>query len=184
MNILKKTILSFSLFFLSACGTEAGIDPNRGFDMWDYMTSASSYEVEYDVYENNLKTDFYIETHRQFGTQYERQSSFGLTTLLLNSSQILMNEPNGSTNIIRFLQLGDKGIFQSPSIQLCSLERFYDTYQNKNSIFHNVIQVACTLKSGTYQEFYYGYNEGIVSIYENNNGLITEYVKVSEKAIF
>lgn len=184
MRKVHKTILSFSLLLFTACGTETTLDPNRGFDMWDYMTSARNYEVEYDVYENNLKTDFYVETHRQFGTQYERESSAGTTTLLLSSNQILMNEPNGSTNIIRFLHLGDSGIFQSPNIQLCSLERFYETYQNKNSVFYNVIQVACTLKSGTYQEFYYGYNEGIVATYTRTNTTETEYVKVSERAIF
>ena len=184
MNKLHKTILSFSLFFLAACGTETTIDTNRGFDMWDYMTSVSNYEVEYDVYENNLKTDFYVETHRQFGIKYERESSYGLTTLLLNSNQILMNEANKTTNIIRFLRLGDTRIFESSNIQLCSLEKFYDTYQNKSSIFNNVLQVTCALNSGIYQEFYYGYNEGIVAIYEKNNGFETEYVKVSENAVF
>jgi carboxylesterase type B len=184
MNKLRKIALTLFLIFFSACGSESDINPSLGFDMWDYMTSARNYEVEYDVYENNLKTDFYVETHRQFGTQYERQSSNGLTTLFLSSNTILMREPSRSTNIIRFLHLGDTGVFQSPTIQLCSLNRFYDTYQNKGSIFNNVLQVACTSTSGVYQEFYYGYNEGIVAIYQENSGFITEYVKVSERAIF
>ncbi|CAA6798622.1 MAG: Unknown protein [uncultured Sulfurovum sp.] len=184
MSKLKKVILTFSLLFFTACGTETAIDPNRGFDMWDYMTSASNYEVEYDIYEDGLKTDFYTETHRQLGSQYERESANGLTTLLLSSNQILMNEPSGSTEIIRFLQLGDSGIFHSSTIQLCSLKRFYDTYKNKSSTFYNVLQVSCTLDNNVYQELYYAYNEGIVSMYEESNGLSTEYVKISERAIF
>jgi hypothetical protein len=183
MNKLKKIILAFSLVFFTACGTETEINPNLGIDMWEYMTSVQSYEVEYDVYENNLKTDFYIETHRQFGTEYERESASGLTKLLLGANTILKLEPNKSTTIIRFLYLGDSGIFQSENIQLCSLERFYDTYQNKGSVFHNVIQVTCTLKSGRYQEFYYAYNEGIVALYEENSEFTIEYVKIAERAI-
>ncbi|CAA6813861.1 MAG: Unknown protein, partial [uncultured Sulfurovum sp.] len=175
MNKLKKITLTFSLLFFTACGSENNINPDLGFDMWEYMTSARNYEVEYDVYENGSKTDFYLETHRQFGSEYERESSNGVTTLLLSTNNILMKESSNNTNIIRYLHLGDKGIFQSPNIQLCTLERFYDTYQNKNSIFNNVLQISCTLKSGSYQELYYGYNEGIVAIYEENAGLKTEY---------
>lgn len=184
MHRLHKVILSFLLLLLTSCGTESSINPNHGFDMWDYMTSARNYEVEYDVYENNLKTDFYVETHQQLGTEYQRKSANGLTTLFLNSNQILMNEPEGNTNIIRFLHLGDTGVFQAPNIQLCSLEKFYETYQNKNSTFYNTIQIVCHLNNGSYQEFYYGYNEGIVSMYNKSNGVETEYVKVSEKVIF
>ncbi len=184
MKQIKKVIISFSLLFFTACGTETNINPNLGFDMWDYMTSARNYEVNYDVYENNLKTDYYVETHRQLGSQYKRESNNGLTTLLLNSNRILMNEPNSSTTIVRFLRLGDSGIFQSQNIQLCNLERFYETYQNKGLPFHNVLQVNCSYKSGLYQEFYYGYNEGIIHIHQNDNGYITEYAKVGEREIF
>ena len=184
MNKLKKSILAFTLVFFTACGSENTINTNLGFDMWEYMTSTRNYEVEYDIYENGRKTDFYVETHRQFGNQYERESNTGVTTLTLNSNRILMNEPNSSTSIIRFLHLGDSGVFYSQNIQLCRLVNFYDTYRNKSSIFHNVLQVNCTYRSGIYQELYYSYNEGIVSIYDENNGFITEYVKISERAIF
>ncbi|CAA6824891.1 MAG: Unknown protein [uncultured Sulfurovum sp.] len=50
-------------------------------------------------------------------------------------------------------------------------------------MFNNVLQISCTLKSGSYQELYYGYNEGIVAIYEENAGLKTEYIKVAEHEI-
>lgn len=184
MNKLQKTLILFSLIFFTACGSETNIDTSRGFDMWDYMTSTSNYEVEYDIYENGQKTDYYTEIHRQLGSQYERESSSGITSLFLNSGSIFMKEPNNSINIVRFLHLGDLNIFQSPTIKQCDLERFYETYRNKESTFYNVLQVTCTSVSGVYQEFYYGYNEGIVSIYEENNGLTTEYVKRFEREIF
>jgi hypothetical protein len=57
MNKLKKIILSITLVFFTTCGTENNINPDFRFDMWDYMTSAKNYEVEYDVYKNALKTE-------------------------------------------------------------------------------------------------------------------------------
>ncbi len=186
MHKLQKTIITLSLTLFTACGTSESSNPisqDSRFDMWDYMTSARSYEVEYAIYENDVKTDFYLETHKQFGSKFERESNSGLTTLSLRSNSILMNELDESISIDRFLYLGDKNIFHSPSIQNCSLSNFYKNYQNKNSIFHNVLQVTCRLNSGTYQEFYYGYDEGIVAIYEENSNLKTEYVKVAEREI-
>lgn len=183
MNKIKKIILTLSIIFFSACGTETEVDSSLPFNMWDYMTSSSNYEVEYDVYENNLKVDFYSENHRQFGTHYERESANGLTRLTRNNNTIVMNEPNNTTLIQMFAHLGNQDIFQSSSIQLCTLERFYDRFHNKEEVFYNVLQVNCTSLSGIYQKFYYAYNEGIVSIYEKNNGFITEYVKVNEREI-
>jgi len=187
MNKLKKITLTLSIIFFTACGTEADrdtINPNLGFDMWNYMTSSRNYEVEYAVYENGLRTDYYTETHRLLGDTYERESNNGLTRISLSSNRLLMRDPQDTTSIIRFTHLGDRGIFQSPNIRLCTLERFYNSYQTKGPPFYNVIQVNCSYQNGFYQEFYYGYNEGIVHIYEEKNGAITEYVKVSEKEIF
>ncbi len=181
----KKKLLFIFIFLFTACGgQENRIDSSRGFDMWEYMTSASSYDVEYDIYENGLKVDYYRETHKQYGSEYERISNGGTTTLFLNADRILMDDPNGRTSIIRFLHLGDSGIFQSSSIELCSLERFYENYHNKGHDFYNVLQVVCTSKNGIYQEFYYAYNEGIVRIYEEDHGNTTEYAKISEREIF
>jgi len=185
MNKLKKITLTLTILFFTACGTETdNINPDLGFDMWDYMTTTRNYEVEYDVYENGQKTDYYVETHRQFGETYERESENGLTRIILNSNKLLKSDPNGeNTSITRFTHLKDDDIFQSPKIQHCSLEKFYDNYQSRGTQFYNIIQVNCRYKSGFYQEFYYGYNEGIVHIYENDNGTITEYLKVKEKEI-
>lgn len=184
MNGLKKIILTLFLLLFTSCGTQTQIDPNNGFDMWEYMTSASNYEVTYVVYENDIQVDTYVETQKQYGSEFERISSNATTTLYSSSDSILMQEPNNSINVIRYLQLGDRNIFQSSTLELCTLDRFYNEYQNRGHLFYNVLQVKCTTTSGVYQEIYYGYNEGIVSIYEENSGVVTEYVKISEKAIF
>lgn len=186
MNRLKKITLTLSILFFTACGTEAdNINPELGFDMWDYMTSSRNYEVKYDIYEDNEKADFYIETHQMLGETYERKSDNGLTRIILSSNKLLKSDPNGeNTTITRFTHLGDENIFQSAKIQHCTLERFYNEYQNRGIQFYNVVQVNCRYKSGFYQEFYYGYNEGIVHIYEDDNGAITEYLKVEEQEIF
>ena len=183
MNKLKKITLIISLIFFTACGTEEHVNPDVGFDMWDYMTSDRNYEVEYDIYENNQKTDFFVETHRQFGSKYQRENKNGLTTILLQANQMIMNEPNDSINITRYLHVGDKKIFLSSKITECHLEKFHDSYKSRDSKFYNVLQINCNYKSGVNQKLYYGYNEGVIHIYENNNGKITEYTKVSEKEI-
>ena len=94
-----------------------------------------------------------------------------------------MIEPDNQISIIRYVKLGDSGIFQAPNIDVCSLERFYERYRTRGQTFDNVIQISCTYKSGVYQELYYGFNEGIVSIYEEDNGLRTKYIKVDERRI-
>jgi len=177
-------ILTTFVLFFTSCGTQTQIDPNSGFDMWEYMTSASNYEVTYVVYENDTQIDTYVETQKQYGSEFDRISNSATTTLYLSSNSILMQEPNNTIDIVRYLQLGDRNIFQSSTLELCTLDRFYNEYQNRGHQFYNVLQVKCTTSSGVYQEIFYGYNEGIVAIYEELNGVTTEYVKISEKAIF
>jgi|GEM_PF-3177983 len=186
MKKLKLLFLSSLLVLLSACGTSTSseIDPDRGFDMWEYMTSTLNYEVEYAIYENGVETDYYIETHKMYTDEYVRESSSGVTTLLLNGNRILMQEPSTDVTIERYVYLGDQGVFQSSSIQLCSVERFYATYTNKGNTFHNVLMIGCTSKSGVNQEFYYGYNEGIVRMYKDDGMTETEWVKVKEEPLF
>jgi len=184
MKIFKHLILTSALFIFSACGTETQVDQDKVFDLWEYMTSSSNYEVKYAVYENNIKVDTYIETHRQFGDEYERESDSGKTTLYLSPQNILMNEPTGNVDILRYVNLGDRNIFQSSLIQECSFEKFYDNYHVQDLVYYNVVQIVCRTNSGLYQEFYYGYNEGIVSFYEKNQNYEKEYFKVSEREIY
>ena len=183
MKNFKQLTLTLTLVFFTACGTDTQVNTARPFDLWNYMTSASNYEVEYAVYENNQVLDYYVEKHFQYGDEYVRDSVNGETKILLNSNRMLMVEPNNQVNIIRYVNIGDSGIFQAPNIHLCNFERFYEIYRTKGETFDNVIQVICTYHNGIYQELNYGFNEGIVSIYEEDNGLITEYVKVSERRI-
>ena len=183
MKKLKQLTLTLTLIFFTACGTDAQVNTERPFDLWNYMTPASNYEVEYAIYENNQFVDYYIEEHFQYGDEYVRSSVNGETKILLNSNRLLMVEPTNQISIIRYVHLGDSGIFQAPNIRLCSFERFYELYRTKGQSFDNVIQVSCTYNSGVYQELYYGFNEGIVSIYEEDNGLRTEYIKTNEQRI-
>ena len=189
MKKFKLLLALTILLFITACGTTdtaEEIDTNRGFDMWEYMTSPLDYEVEYDVYENNVKTDYYIETNRVFdnGNTYERRSAKDRTTLYLNSSYILMKEPARDVEINRYVHLGDNHIFKSSDIDNCRVERFYPKYTVHDSTFENVLMIDCLSKSGVKQELYYGYSEGIVAIYQNDNSVINEYIKVKEKRIF
>ena len=187
MSKIKSLLLTLLLLFLTACGTETQIDPRQEFDLWDYLTSSFSYDVTYQIYENDLATNIHSERNTQFGDHYIRQSNTGTTTLFLGNEQILMREntQNGGEdiNVIRYVYLGDRAVFQSPSFQLCTFERFYDQYSTHGSTFFNTIQIACTSISGTYQEFYYAYDEGLDSIYREENGFKTEYVKIGESRI-
>jgi len=188
MKTIRQLLLAMSTLFFVGCGTETSspIDPNRGFDMWEYMTSPLNYEVEYAVYENEAQTDYYTEVNRVFdeGNTYERKSDTGRTTLYLNGNSILMKEPTEDVDISRYVNLGDRGIFRSASIDLCVLERFYDNYTIHGSSFKNVLLVNCVSKRGVKQEYYYGYSEGIVAINQDDGENRIEYVKVNEKRIF
>jgi len=189
---MKKIKLLWVLplsFFIIGCGTtetKNDINPNRGFDMWEYMTSPLNYEVEYAFYENGDRTDYYIETNQVFdnGETFERRSDTGRTTLYLNSNYIAMKEPTRDVEIKRYVDLGDRGVFRASDIDNCTVAQFYPSYTIHESIFENVLMVDCLSKSGAKQELYYGYSEGIVAIYQDNKGVINEYVKVREKRIF
>ena len=189
MKKYKLLFISTLLLSVMGCGTtdtSSKIDPKRGFNMWEYMTSPLNYEVEYTVYENRLETDYYIEINRVFdnGDTYERKSNTDRTTLYLNNSYILMKEPTRDVEVSRFVHLGDRHVFRSSDITNCTVKQFYPTYKVYNSVFDNVLMIDCLSKRGIKQEFYYGYSEGIVAIYQDNNSVITEYIKVKEKRIF
>lgn len=186
MKKLKLLFLSLLLMFFTACGTATSseIDPERGFDMWEYMTSTLSYEVEYAIYENGVETDYFTETTQMYTDEYVQTSSNGITTLFLNGNSILMQDPSEDTNIERYVYLDDTGVFQSSSISLCTVANFYDSYSTKGQTFHNVLMIGCISKSGLNQAFYYGYNEGMVAISSDDGTTKTEWVKVAETALF
>jgi len=189
---IKQLLLTTVLFF-TACGTEEHIreiDETRNFDLWQYMTSTLNHEVEYSMYENDKKINYLIETHRvtKNGYGYERIGNSRETILSLKSNSIVMEEKGNLENEIsslidiqRYVHLGDNKVFKSDSIKNCQIKNFYSTYLNKNIKFYNVLMIDCYSKSGIHQEFYYGYNEGIVAIYEENGLGTKEYIKVDEK---
>jgi len=184
MKYLNQMLLLFIVIVLSACGagTTEEISDDR-FDMWEYMTATVNYEVEYAVYENGDQTDYYTEKHTMSKDTYKRTSSVGVTTLYLHKREILMKEPSRDVTIERYLHVGDNNIFQGDSIKNCKLEHFFKDFENKGKHYNNVLMVSCISKSGVEQEFYYGYNEGIVTMYENDHGSKKEWVKISEKSI-
>ncbi len=185
MTILKYSIFILVTSLFLACGTTSTVDPRAEFDLWDYMTSSQNYEIIYQRYHNGVPNGTTSERTIYNGNEYLREHSDGTTTrLLTNGRNMLMIDPDGvETNIIRYLYLGDRGVFQSPFIQLCSFERFYESYQTHGSQFYNVIQIACTSRSGVYQEFYYGYDEGLVAFYQDDGGIINESIKIADRAI-
>jgi hypothetical protein len=188
MKCILKVVASSTLLLFLGCGTETPeeINPNRGFDMWEYMTSTLNYEIEYDIYENSKKVDYYIETDRvlEEGSVYERRSNSGKTMLFLNGNSILMREPSRDIDIKRYVNLKTSDVFRSSSIDSCIVDEFYKTITIKDSDFTNVLMISCWSKSAVKQEFYYGYNEGLVALYEKDQNEVKEYVKVSEKRIF
>ena len=185
MKLLKYFMFTLSIFLFSACGTTPTIDPRAEFDLWDYLTSNRNYDVVYQRYHNEAPDGTISERDIYNGNQYLRNHNDGTTTqILTNDRTIMMIDPDGvETNIIRYVYLGDKRVFQSPFIQLCSFERFYESYQTHGSQFYNVIQISCSSRSGVYQEFYYGYDEGLVAFYQDNGGIIDESIKIEDRAI-
>ncbi|KIM02975.1 MAG: hypothetical protein KU29_13240 [Sulfurovum sp. FS06-10] len=184
MEKLKYGLLSLMTTILVGCGSDTFNAKTAEFDMWDYMTASSNYEVSYDVYTNGAKTDDYQETNRISPNLYTRESSEGTTTLELDNSIIIMREPSQDTEIQRYVRLGDSGVFHSSAIALCSVDTFYSEFPLKASLFTNVLKIACTMKSGAIQELYYGYNEGIVALSSDDGIDKIEYVKVGENEIF
>ena len=166
-----------------ACGTEIRENNPTRFDMWEYMTASIDYKVQYRVYENGLEVDYEIEYHRMYNGRYERDGKDGIVTLSLQSSTISMIEPLQDVTIDRYLHLGDRDIFRGDLIQTCSLEQFYRNYETKGIMFHDVLKVDCTSVSGVKQEYYYGYNEGLVAIYKDDGATEIELIKVNESLI-
>lgn len=182
MKKFKLLFLSAVIVLFTACGT---VD-NRieRFDMWEYMTSSTNYRVEYEVYHNGSKEDYHnIENHIMYSDRYEQESNGGITTFTVNSSHIFMLEPDQEVTVERYVYLGDSNIFRGKFIQTCSLEQFYKNYEVKGILFHNVLRVDCTSASGVKQEFYYGYNEGLVAKYINDGYDETVWVKFYESRI-
>jgi hypothetical protein len=184
MKKLKLFILSSIMVLLTACGTDTRVDTPTRFNMWEYMTATVDYGVKYEYYENGQYISDYVEEHRLLRSDtYERVSNSGVTTLYLNGSNILMREPSQDVRVEQYVYLGDRDIFHAPTIRSCSVERFYRTYERRGRDFNNVLMVECESVSGVHQEYFYGYNEGLIAIYEDNGIDKKEWIKVDESRI-
>jgi hypothetical protein len=177
MKVLK--LLSIIILFIGCGGT--GYEKNP-LDMWLYMTPDRSIDVNYIAYENGKETDFFTETVKVFSSgTVERVSGEDKTTLIPYSDKILEEEPNGDrVEIKRLVYVGDKNVFQSPSIRLCTIDDFFENFRTKDMEFYNVIKVHCISNSGVISDIYYGYDEGIVYLYRNENGSISEVLKIRD----
>ena len=189
MKIIKYLIfISIGTLFLACGTTEDDIivndDGGKIYDMWDYMTPRNSIQIEYDIYRNGRKNDYIIETIRVFDdNRVERESDDGITTLRLRRDGIEVREPNGATiQVQRFVKIGDRNIFQESSIGNCTLDDFHRGITIKGIEFYRVLQVICQKNSHT-NEFYYGFDEGIVATYSNNNRETIELVKIDEREL-
>jgi len=182
-------LISLSTLFFGCGATqediEVGDDGRNIYDMWDYMTPSDSFQVEYDIYVDGRKDDYMIETMRVFDdNRVERESDDGVTSLRLRRDAIEVREPDGTTiQVQRFVKIGDRDIFQSSSsVGNCTLDDFYRRITLKGIEFYKVAHVICK-KRGTTNEFYYGFDEGIVATYSDDNREIVELVKIDERDI-
>lgn len=178
-------IITSTLFL--ACGTDPEPIDDRDdapiYDMWDYMTPENSFQVEYDIYKDGRKDDYIIENVRVFDDNHvERESEEGVTSLRLRRDAVEVIEPNGKTiQVQRFVKLGDRDIFKSSSSR-CEVDEFFRGITIKGEEFYRVLKIVCE-KRGQTNEFYYGFNEGIVSTYSDSNQEITELVKIDEREL-
>jgi hypothetical protein len=173
------------VLIIGGCGTTYDEDIYaQEYDMWEYMTPSASYDVEYVVYEDGRETDYFYETTKVFASGVvERVSGDERTILTPYEDSIRVEEPNGEVvQVQRYIKIGDSNIFQSPSIHSCRADEYFRSIVIKGVEFYRVIKVSCQTDSGS-SEIYYGYDEGIVSIYRNENGSITEIVKVDERRL-
>jgi len=172
----------FILIFINSCGTSYNREP---LDMWLYMTPDRSVDVTYALYENGQEKEYFKETVKIFSSgTVERVSGEDITSLVPYSDKIVLQEANGEyVYIKRLVEVGDKNVFQSDSIKFCNIENFFEIFRAKDMEFYNVIKVHCLSKSETISDIYYAYDEGIVYLYRNENGLISEILKIRESQL-
>ncbi|HHB93972.1 MAG TPA: hypothetical protein ENK88_02325 [Campylobacterales bacterium] len=183
MKKFKILLFIITLWFIGGCGNSYVHEENV-YDMWEYMTPQYSYDYEYNIYENGKQTDYFYETIKVFSSsEVQRESGDEQTTLTRYDNSIRVEQPNGEVvQVQRFVKIGDTDIFQSSTIHSCKADDYFRSIIIKGVEFYRVIKVACQTDSGS-SDIYYGYNEGIVSIYRNENSTITEIVKVDERQL-
>jgi len=186
MKELKILLFMITVLLIGGCGNTYVNDDvySQEYDMWEYMTPQYSFDVEYAIYENGKRTDYFYETTKVFSpTEVQRQNGDEITALTRYDNGIRVEQPNGEiVEAQRFIKIGDTNIFQSSTIHSCRADDYFRSIVIKGVEFYRVIKVSCQTDSGS-SDIYYGYNEGIVSTYRNENGVITEIVKVDERQL-
>jgi len=183
----KIKILFFTIIlFIVGCGdTSSYVDDDvysKEYDMWVYLTPENSYDIKYVVYENGEQTDSFYETTKVLETgAVQRVSGDEVTTLIPYDDIIKKEESDGTIiDIQRHVKIGDSDIFHSSSSNLfCKADDYFLSIVIKDIEFYQVMKVSCTTDLNK-KDIYYGYNEGIVAIHKEENGLITDIVKVDE----
>ncbi|NEW60072.1 hypothetical protein GSY74_02145 [Sulfurovum sp. bin170] len=173
--------VTIALIF-GACGTNIEDDRySKTYDMWRYMTPPYTIDVEYAIYENGQRTDYFFETTKLFPSGIvERVSGEDITVLTPYDNYINMDERGGDrVEVQRIVKIGDTNIFRTSSALSCKVDDYFFEITIRGSRFHEVIKVSCQ-KGAVYSEIYYAYEEGIVSFYKKSGVDITETVKVRE----
>jgi hypothetical protein len=174
--------ITIALIF-GACGTDIKNNEReiRTYDMWRYMTPPYTVDVEYITYKLGQPTQSFIETNKIFSSfEVERVSGEDITLLTLHDNYIEMYEKEGErVEIQRFVKIGDTNIFNSNSDLNCKVDNYFFEITIKGFRFHEVIKIDCH-KGNTHSEIYYANDEGIVSLYQDRDGDISETVKIRE----
>ncbi len=181
---MKKIVYLIIIGIFIGCGSGYVKDDtyNRTYDMWRYMTPDRSMDIEYNMYENGVKIDYFYETNKLFPSGVvERVSGEDRTVLTPYEDEIIVEEPNGEIiSVQRYVKIKDINIFKAPSIQSCSADDYFRTIRIRQREFNEVIKINCKDRNSSNIDIYYGRDEGIVSIYRERDGNISEVVKVKD----
>jgi hypothetical protein len=183
MKKLKILSILAILSLVVGCGEYARNDIyDKTYDMWNYIVPDKSMDIEYDVYLNGKRTDYFYETNKLFPSGVvERVSGEDRTVLTPHRDEITIKEADGEiVSVQRYIKIKDINIFQSPSIKMCRADDYFISIKIRGREFYEVIKVNCINKSGSNIDIYYGRYEGIVSIYKEKNSTISEIVKVKD----
>ena len=184
----RRLIFLFMALLMVGCGTNSEESGSSGggeiYDLWAYMTPHKSYEMEYDLYENGEKIDYFFETVKVLSeSSVKRESGERVITLNLNNNSIKMVERGGEEiDIQRYVKVGDNDVFNAPSLDGCYVKSSLESVTLKKKEFFNLLRINCNSKEER-SEFYYALDEGLVFVYKNDGRVERETVKIGERLL-
>ena len=99
------------------------------------------------------------------------------------SQHIVLEEVGGETTTVqRYVNVGDQNIMNIKTLGSCYYEAYHRSKIIRGFEFYNVIQINCT-NGEDLTIYYYGYDEGLVGFYTNNDSKEYEFVKVDERRL-